>query len=90
MAVNAGNPDSTLTEPIHREARRAFKMKCTVELENGKLCGKSEIVTFTCVECGELTTVAGLCSDHRPKEELKCHDPLCGATLNAEGDRVGK
>ena len=61
-------------------------MKCTVELENGKLCGKSEIVTFTCVECGELTTVAGLCSDHRPKEgELKCSKILCEAPLNVEG-----
>ena len=29
-------------------------MGCTEKLENGELCGKSEIVTFTCVECGEL------------------------------------
>ena len=66
-------------------------MRCTKELKNGELCGKKEkVVAFTCVKCGKITTVAGICSDHMPKEELKCRDPLCGATLNAEGDWAGK
>ena len=54
-------------------------MGCTEKLENGELCGKSEIVNFTCKKCGYQGLGADYCPDHMPKEKQlcsKCKVPL--------------